>query len=172
MAFKGQIKIYVGWEWDDGAADNANISYNESLADGVGVNQAEAVYHVDSIELLDGNNTTYDLTALVRQVQGDPTHLTSFLTVKCIAFINESTAGELVVGAAAANEWSEPFGADGDTVIVPADSPVLLASRRCGHEIDDTNKNLKVAAQGGDVTYSMAIIGTLNSATGECSSSA
>ena len=80
--------------------------------------------------------------------------------------------GQLVVGGAASNEWSEPFGADGDKVVCPLDSPVELVNRQCVWEVDATNKNLKIAAEGGDVTYSIAIIGLLNPATGECSSSA
>jgi hypothetical protein len=172
MAFQGQIKAYLGWEWDDGAKDASNLSVNDTWADGVGVNQAEAVWHKEDVELLNAASTTYDLTALVRSVIGDTTHVTSLVSVNAILIVNQSTSGgELVIGGAAANEWSEPFGADGDKVKVPLDSPLLLGNRRCGWEVDDSNKNLKLLAQGGDVTYSIAIIGTINFTTGECSSS-
>lgn len=172
MSFTGQLKVYTGWEWEDGAKDANNLSYVKTFADGVGVNQAEAVFHVDSEELLDSASTTYDLTNLNRQVLGDPDYNITFITIKQVVIVNESTSGELLVGAAASNEWSEPFGDDGDQVSVRPDSPLVLASYRCGWEVDDTTKNLKIQAVGDDVTYSMAIIGTVNSATGECSSSA
>lgn len=172
MSFQGQIKASFGWEWDEGATDSSDLKFNETLADGVGVNQAEAVWHKEDVELLNAASTTYDLTSLIRTVIGDTTHVTALVSVNGILIINKSTAGgEVLVGGAASDEWSEPFGADGDKVRVPLDSPLVLVSRRCGWEVDDSNKNLKLLAQGGDVTYSIAIIGTINFTTGECSSS-
>lgn len=167
--FKAQLKVYLGWEWDDGAQDKGNVSIDETFEDGTGVDQAEAVYHVVSETILDGNSNTYDLTALLRQVLGDELS-TTLVTIKELLIINESTSGNLVVGNAAADEWSEPFGADGDTLVIRPDSPCLLSSRRCGWEIDGSNKNLKIAASGDDVTFSMVIIGLLTPATGVCSS--
>ena len=83
-------------------------------------------------------------------------------SVKALLVINESTSvGELVVGNAATDPWSEPFGADGDLIAAPPDSPILLANRQEGWEVDNANRNLKLAAAGGDVTYSIAIVGTI-----------
>jgi hypothetical protein len=165
------MKGYLGWNWDDGAKDFDNLNYNKPWTSGTAFNEAEAVYKIESATILDAASVTFDLTALTRTVLGDTLN-TVFVTIKAILIVNESTSGgELVVGAAASNEWSEPFGADGDTGIVPLDSPWLWASRRCGKFVDASNKNLKLAAVGGDVTYSMAIIGTITGATGECSSS-
>ena len=171
MTFKGNLQSVLSWNWNEGTADNSKLSYSKTFTDGTGVNQAEGVWHKESVLLLDAASTTYDLTALVRQILGDPTHITTFVTIKSILIVNLSTSGgHLLVGGAAANEWSEPFGADGDKVKCELDSPLMLATRRCGWEVDGTNKNLKVAAVGGDVTYSIAIVGLLTPATGECSS--
>lgn len=173
MSFKGSIRAFLGWNWVQGTEDNAKLSYDKALTDGAGVNEAEGIWHKESVLLLDAASETLDLTALVRTVLGDTTHNTTFVTIKGILVVNESTSGgELVIGGAATDEWSELFGADGDKIRVPLDSPMLWSSRRCGKEVDATNKNLKIAAEGGDVTYSIAIAGLLTPATGECSSSA
>lgn len=169
MSFKAQFKLYVGWEWDEGARDVDNVTIDRTFLEGTDINQAEAVYHKDSETILDGNSVTFDLTNLTRVALGD-TLETTFITIKQILIVNESTSGDLILGAAGTNEWSEPFGADGDTLNIPPDSPDLLSSRRCGWEVDGTNKNLKIAASGDDVTYSLVIIGLVTPATGECSS--
>ena len=74
---------------------------------------------------------------------------------------HDTSEGQLVVGAAASDQWAEPFGADGDQVVVPVDSPLLLANPTAGWTVDASNKNLKLAASGGDVDYSIAILGAV-----------
>ena len=160
MSFKAEVKASVGWNWDDGAVDNDRLDYARQLLEGSGNNQAQAVWGAEDQLLLDGASTTLDLTCLARTVLGDTLTVT-FLTVKALLIVNQSTSGgELVLGGAAADEWSEPFVADGDQITVPLDSPLLLGNRQAGWEVDDSNKNLKLAASGGDVTFSIAIVGT------------
>ena len=164
MSFKGEVKASIGWNWNDGAVDNDRLDYAEQLLDGNGENQAEAVWHSESQTLPSGESTTLDLSALSRTVLGDVNTVT-FLSVKALLVVNQSTSGgELLLGGAAADEWSEPFGADGDQVTVPLDSPLLLSNRQAGWDVDDANKNLKLAAAGGEVTYSIAIVGTTTAA--------
>lgn len=160
MSFKAEVKALVGWNWGDGAVDNDRLDYVQRLLEGNGANQAEAVWHAQNQTLLDAASTTLDLTALTRIVLGD-THTVTFLTVKALLIVNLSTSGgELLLGGAASDEWSEPFGADGDQLAVPLDSPLLLANRQAGWNVDEVNRNLKLAAGGGDVTYGIAIVGT------------
>ena len=164
MSFKAEVKASVGWNWNQGAVDNSRLDYAQRLLDGNGDNQAEAVWHAENQTLLDAAATTLDLTALTRTILGD-VHTVTFLTVKTLLIVNQGTSGgQLLVGGAASDEWSEPFGADGDQVTVPLDSPLLLANRQAGWNVDDANKNLKLAASGGDVTYSIAIVGTTTAA--------
>lgn len=171
MSFKAKLTAGGAWEWNSGVVDEARLDYSKLLIHGPEANQAEAVWHEEDVELLEGVSRTLDLTALTRTVFGD-TLTTTLLLVKSILIVNKSTAGgKLLLGGAAANEWSECFGADGDAAEVPLDSPLLLSNRKCGWEVDDTHKNLKIAAVGGDVTYSIAIIGTTTTAIGDCSSS-
>ncbi len=161
MTFQAEIKATLGWRWDDGARDINQLGYEQSLAEGNGDNQAEAAWHLESQVLLDTNSTTLDLTALTRTILGDTLSVT-FLTVKALMIVNQSTGtGELLIGGAGTNEWSEPFGADGDLATVPPDSTLLLTNRKQGWDVDSTNKNLKLAASGGDVTFSIALVGTI-----------
>ncbi|OHB67852.1 MAG: hypothetical protein A2V70_19915 [Planctomycetes bacterium RBG_13_63_9] len=160
MSFKAEVKASLGWNWNDGAVDNNRLDFAVALPGGNGEGQAEAVWHVEDQTLLDATSIIFDLTELSRTVFGDTVTVT-FLTVKALLIVNRSTdGGELVVGNAPADWWSEPFGADGDRVIVPPDSPLLLANRQEGWDVDNASRNLQLAAIGGDVTYSMAIVGT------------
>lgn len=161
MSFKAEVKASVGWNWSEGAVDNDRLDYAERLTDGNGDNQAEAVWHAEDQTLLDATSITLDLTSLTRTILGD-THTVTFLTVKALLIVNRSSSGgQLLLGGAATEEWSEPFGADGDQLAVPPDSPLLLANRQAGWNVDEGNKNLKLAASGGDVTYSIAVVGTI-----------
>ncbi len=164
MSFKGEIKASAGWNWNEGAVDNDRLDYAEQLLDGNGDNQAEAAWHAESQTLLSGTSTTLDLSNLTRTVLGDA-HAVTFLTVKALLIVNESTGtGELIVGGAASNIWSAPFGSATDTVDVPPDSPLLLANRKDGWVVDASNQNLKLTASGDDVTYSIAVLGTITAA--------
>jgi hypothetical protein len=172
MSFSAELVARLGWRWDDGAVDDDDLSMIDTFADGTDVEEAEGVWHKEAVAILNGASVTYDLTALTRTVLGQ-TLSTVFYTIRAILVKNTTAAGEgiVVVGGAASNEWSECFAADGDKVQVPRDSVCLLSNRRCGWEVDDTHKNLKLAALGGDVTFDIAIIGTTSIATGDCSSS-
>ncbi len=165
MTFKAEIKASLGWNWADGATDNDRLDYAKQLLDGNADNQAEAVWHAEDQTLLSGNSTTLDLTALTRTVLGDVNTVT-LLTVKAmlIAAAADNT-GQLLVGGAAADEWSAPFGADGDQAVISPDGVLLLVNRAGGWAVDDSNKNLELAASGGDVTYSIAIVGTITAAS-------
>jgi len=164
MSFKAEVKASVGWNWNEGAIDNQRLDYAEQLLAGNGDDQAEAVWHAENQTLPDAASVTLDLTALTRSVLGDINTVT-FLKVKALLVVNlDSGGGRLLLGGAAADEWSEPFGADGDQVAVEPDSPLLLANRGSGWEVSDADKNLKLAASGGGVTYSIAIVGTTTAA--------
>ncbi len=170
MSFKAEVTASIGWHWNDGALDNARLEYAERLSEGSGDNQAEAVWHVENQTLLNGTSVTLDLTYLTRTVLGD-TNTVTFLKVKALLVVNLSTSGgELLVGGADADEWSEPFGADGDQVIVSRDSVLMLTNRQQGWDVDDNSRILRLAAYDGDVAYSTAIVGTMtNSGSGSSS---
>jgi hypothetical protein len=164
MSFKAEVKASVGWSWNDGALDNDRLDYSAQLLEGNGDGQAEAVWHLEDQTLLSGASSTLDLTLLARTVLGD-LHTVTLLKVKALLIVSAATSvGRLLVGGAAADEWSEPFGADGDQIAVPPGSPWLIANRLAGWDMDDSHKNLKLAASAGDVDYSICIVGTVTAA--------
>jgi hypothetical protein len=163
MTFKAEIQTSLGWNWNEGAVDNQRFEYAKQFPQGNGADQAEAVWHAEDQVLLSGASVTLDLTALQRVILGD-TNTVAFLTVKAIWIVNKNTSGgHLLVGGAATDQWSEPFGADGHQIRVPLDSPLLLCNRKSGWPVDQTNRNLKLAAVDGNATYSLAILGTTSS---------
>jgi len=161
MSFKADLRASAGWSWSDGAVDSGRLGYAKQLLEGNGDDQAEAVWHAENQVLPDGDSTTLDLTNLTRTVLED-LHTVTFVKVRALLLVNLSTdVGALIVGGAGADEWSAPFTADGDQIRVPPDSPLLLANRQLGWDVDDSHKNLRLAASGGDVTYSIALLGNL-----------
>ena len=166
----------LGWTWDDrvGASlitDSNRLDFDKSLAEGPGVDQADAVWHVEEQALAAGQSTTLELDALEQSRFGD-TILVSLSRVKAILIVNRSTdSGRyLLVGGAPVDEWHAPFGAPGDTVKVMPDSPLLLANGREGWEVALGNTALKLAAVGGHIGYDVAILGTLAGEAGSSSS--
>lgn len=171
--FSGDVITRIRWDWedDDGTTiDNGSIMQQSRFTDGTDEEEAEACWHLVGASLLDSAIETHDLTALTRELFGD-THVTTLVTVRAILIRNlDTSTGSLVVGGASSNEWSEPFAADGDKIVVPPNSAFSISNLNTGWTVDDSNKNLKLAASGGDVNYDIAIVGTLT-ASGSSSSS-
>ena len=164
MTFKAEIRASLGWNWLDGAADNARLDYVRQLLEGNVAGQAEAVWHAAGQTLLDGASLTLDLTALTRTVLGDLNTL-MLLTVRALLIVSSGdSVGKLVLGGAAADAWWGPFAAEGQQLVIPPGGPLLLAHPGDGWPVDDTHKSLKLAALDGDVTYSIAIVGTTTAA--------
>jgi hypothetical protein len=160
MTFKAEIRASIGWKWDEGAVDDGRLEYAKQFLEGHGDGEAEAAWHAEDQTLPEGGVATLDLTALARRVLGDRL-TTCLLRVKGLLVINhDSSTGRLVLGGAGGPEWSAPFGADGDTVEVRPQSAVLLANKPDGWPVDDANKLLRLAAAGGCLTYSIAVVGT------------
>lgn len=175
-SFKGEIKCSLGWKWttDGGVCDDDSLVYWEKFADGYDDNEAEAAWFVESGTLLEDASVTYDLAALTRTLFGDTTTIT-LTRIKALLIVNTGTGiGKLVVGNATSNAWAAPWRCDGtDTSItedVLPDSPMLKANRQDGWDVCATQKNIKLTARNGAVTYSIAVFGTV-SETGIGSSS-
>jgi len=174
--FKGEAKLSIGWKWitDGTIIDDGKVSYWKKWTDGYDDNEAEAAWVVDSGTLLEDGSVTYDLTALTRTIFGDTTTVT-LTRIKALIIVVESTGiGKLVVGNAATNAWAAPWNCDGEdtsvTEDVPPDSAMVKTNRQDGWDVNATQKNIKLTARNGGVTYSIAVVGTV-SETGIGSSS-
>ncbi len=158
--FNAEVLARLGWNWvSAGVTDSDKVDHNTRFTTGFNWNEAEAAWKLGSVTLADAASIIYDLSNLTQQRFGD-TQVIALIDVRAILITNETVGeGTLIVGDAGANEWSEMFGADGDTIKVEPNSPFLIANKLDGWDVDATNKNLKLTASGGEVTYSIAIIG-------------
>jgi hypothetical protein len=171
--FAGQIAAELGWKWtgeDGSTVDRGSLRATSRLTDGTDADEAEAVWHVEDASLLNSASSTLDLTALTRTLFGS-THTTTLVTVRALAVVNDAASeGNLVIGDAASDAWTGPLGASGDTLIIPPGGSAFIHAPSAGWEVTASAKDLKLAAAGGDVTYSVAIIGTLTEAESGSSS--
>jgi hypothetical protein len=175
-SLRSTIHARLGWTWRDRAGttevvDNSRLETKINLADGAGASQADAVWHAEDATLADGQWVDLELNALEQILFGAPI-LIRLDRVKTLLIVNKSAgAPYLRVGAAAAGEWYEPFGAPGNAVKVMPGSPVLLANARDGWSVDAQHARLRLSAVGGTVTFDIAILGTLSDTYGSSSAS-
>jgi hypothetical protein len=174
---RSSIAAQLGWTWRDqlgtsAIVDSSRLPFNKSLADGAEADQADAVWHAEDQALSAGQSVTLELDALEQTCFGDTISI-PLSRVKAILIVNKNTAGNgyLLVGGAAVDEWHAPFGAAGDTAKVMLQSPLLLVNSRDGWEVELGSTALKIAAIGGDVTFDVAILGTLVGQSSSSSSS-
>jgi hypothetical protein len=160
--FRAELLARLGWKRTSGSVtDEQQCKYCQPLECGDGPGQAEAAWQDADAFLLDGAARPLDLTALTRPMFDD-LHTTVLVTVRAILLVNNNVAqGRLVVGRAAQHEWFAPFSAAGGMLEVPPQSAALVSNRQAGWAVDAARRNLKLAAVGGDVSYSIAILGTL-----------
>ena len=164
--FRSAIAAEIGWTWQDHVGqspivDSNRHAFQQSLADGSGLDQCDAVWHVQDQPLPAGQSTILNLDLLEQTLFGNAIVI-PLAKVKAILIENRSEAagGYLLVGGAPVDAWSAPFGAAGDTIRVMPQSPLLLANTHDGWPLD-AGAALRLAAVGQDVIYSVAILGTL-----------
>jgi hypothetical protein len=160
MSFKSQINVSLGWNWNEGAVDNGRLDFIKQFLDTSEIRPADAVWNAKNGVLSSGSSATFDLTALQKTILGG-TNTVNFATVLAVMIVNHG-GGSLTVGGASSNEWSAPFSSPGDQIVVPPGSPWLLCNCQNSWSVDSTHRNLKIAAAGGDVTYSIVLVGELN----------
>jgi hypothetical protein len=159
MAFKSQINVSLGWNWNEGAVDNGRADYAKQLLDAGGDFAADAAWSAKEQMLVSGGSIALDLTALQKTILGGA-YSVGLAAVKAVMVVNHA-GGTLTLGGAPANEWSAPFGSPGDQIALPPDNSCLLSNARTGWPVSAAQRNLKLAATGGDVIYSIVLIGTL-----------
>ncbi len=159
------IHAELGWTWSDTVSQTTIVNSNRlrslsDLADGTGADQADIVWHVEAQSLAAAASTTLELDNLSQSLFGDTISL-SLANVKAILIDNTSaTAGYLLIGGAAVDEWYTPFAAAGDKVKVMAGGQLLLANPGAGWSVAAGSTDLKIEAFTATVTYDIAILGT------------
>ena len=159
------IRAELGWTWRDESGETAIVDSNRlrkliDLADGTGSDQADTVWHAQEQSLATGASTTLSLDDLAQSIFGDSISL-SFSKIKALLIANTSTtAGYLLVGGAASDQWYEPFAASGDKIKVMPGGQLLLTHPGTGWSVAAGSTDLKIAAVGATVSYDIAILGT------------
>ena len=172
---QSRIRAELAWTWVDHVdtlpiVDSNRLQITVNIPDGHDIGQADAIWHSSNQSLSAGQSTIYELDQLTQDLFG------SFIeipldSVKAILINNKAGDGHLVVGGAASNAWEEPFGAPGDQLTVPPESPLLIANSQDGWIIPVGQTDLKLQAVDGPVTYDIVILGTLATAQPSSSSS-
>lgn len=174
------LGVYAGilFEWID-QADNGVVSFrdrghvvlNQRMESGSADLEGNQIWHSRPGEyrrLSAGGSVTFDLTALTLEMLGYTASLDPFVEIRSVLVINRTSVqgSYLLVGAAASNEWHEPFGAAGDTVRCAAGSQLMLSSLVDGWPVSGSSKNLKIANPSAvDVDYEICILGTTAAST-------
>ena len=160
MAFSGQNKIIVGWKWISGTAtDSDNILTNIIISDGSGSGEADGSWNSDPVTLLSGTTTTYDLTALPKILFGASVEYEFSRVISLVIKVDSTSTGTLVVGGASSNTWIGPFADTSDKIQIEPNSNWYVDALNSGWTVSGTVKNLKLEASGGDVLYTLAIVG-------------
>lgn len=192
MTFKAGCKAWLGWKWDDGAIDNNRLEFTANLPEGIDSGQANASWHEEDQELAAGEVQDWDLTALPRTIFGE-TFYTHFERIQFIEIVvTSTTGGTLEVGNCPVDPWSKPFGHDSHIVKVPPDSTLVLSNHLAGWDVtglgtgsssssssgecgeadfSSADRYLRVRCTGGTLTYSIAIVGTIEEASSSSSGS-
>jgi hypothetical protein len=146
----------MGWRWSDGATFDDRLEYVRQWLEAEATG-SEAAWLISNQLLQDGQSVTFDLGYLERDVLGDIL-ITSLSEVSAVLLINHAAdGGQLYVGGADVDAWDAPL--DGGRLIVAPDGAVMLASRAAPWPVDGSHHNLRLAASGGDVMYSIALMG-------------
>ncbi len=161
------IRASLGWAFKETLADASTVNdigtleYTLSMPDGVtdASSQSDKIWHWKNATL--STNETFDLSALTNTVFG-ATVTIAFVEVTGIFIKNNNTSATniLIVGAAAANAWEAPWGGTGPTIKVPPNG-IWMQTNPLGTAwtVNGTNKNLKIAAGAGTISYNIVIVG-------------
>jgi len=172
ISLRSTILAQIGWTWNDQEndvtmTDSNKLVSSQELSSGTGTNQADCVWHEESQVLAIGESTTWELDALTKSFFGD-TITIQLLTIKAILILNKTatSGGTLVVGGASSNQWYSAFNAADNKVKIEAGGLLLMSNPGDGWAVSAGSTDLKIESTGGNVTYDVAIIGTMNAAGG------
>ncbi len=162
MSFQAEVRSSMGWRWSDGATFDDRLEYVRQWLE-VETTGAEAAWLAEDQLLATGQSILVDLTCLERNVLGDIL-ITSLSEVATLLIVNHAAdGGRLYIGGSPIDPWDAPL--DGGRLIVPPNGAVMLAGRTFAWPVDSSHRNLQLAAAGGDVKYSIAVIGATPSSS-------
>ncbi|MCV0371078.1 hypothetical protein [Filomicrobium sp.] len=165
MTLRTTIQAAIGAEVSktaDFAAVKQSIPAHAAikLANGTGTDEADVIF-ADQRTLNASGNEDLDLTGVLENALGEAAN---FATVKALLIRAASgNTNDVVVGPAAANGFTGPFGDDSDRIEIPPGGAFLAAAPNAGWDVTaGTGDLLNVAnsGAGSPVTYDVIIVGT------------
>jgi hypothetical protein len=163
-----EIKASIHWLFEETLdlstlVDSAKLEFSESLADGVGADQADLIWH-DTRVLAAAANDDLDLTALTTTIHGSTVTI-DLAKVKAILIHNTATDADedLQLDSSVANAFVAPFAGSATSKLeIPAGSPLLLVNQGGGWIVTaGTGDILRITNAGaGSVTYKIVVVGT------------
>lgn len=163
---KSNITSRLNWAWRDRSGslpivDANRLDFDLNMESGESSGRCNAVWHDESLTLGTGETLVLHLDELSRTLFGAELAI-SFIAVKALLIVHrgsEATSGSLLIGGASSEEWSEPFGAPGDTLSLPPNSPLLLCNSGTGWPVTPAANALALQAIGGAVEFDVAVLG-------------
>ncbi len=164
QSLRSLVSAQLGWTWRDEQdfallADDNRLEYRSPLPSGTAAGEADAVWYAAGSALAENASQRWDLTALPRNVFGR-TITQSFAAIKALLLLPRGESqGVLVLGGDTLTPWWEPFGAAEQTLRISPAGALLLSHPGTGWMVTAQACNLQLKAQGGSVSYDLALIG-------------
>lgn len=157
-------RMECGWTWMDTSisrrvTDSTKLSFRcDSLAPST-LPDVDIAWYLESQTLCKDASVTYDLTSLAQLIFGRNVTFT-LGAVKLLYLYNRSNTGVLNISSEVLTPWTGPFALAGDALNIEPGTPLLLANFGTGWSVDSTAKKIKLTANGNDVLFDIAILGT------------
>lgn len=136
-------------------------TYSHTFTDGAGANQVDRIY-TEQRTLTASATTTLDLAGVLTDPFGT---VITFARIKAILiFADDANTNNVIMGAAASNQFVGPFGDASDTISTkPGGTTMLIAPDATGWPVSaGSTDNLKFANSAGStsVIYDLVILGS------------
>lgn len=160
------VLCQLGWRYtaDRGLAtlrEASELAKLLHLGPGDGAGQVDQLWYDAERPVDDLSFEDLDLTALPRTLYNTDFDL-AFANVRALVIVNLATdpSHVLAIGAAASNAWSPWISSGSASVMLEADSALVLTNRKNDWPVDSSNKVLRIANGSEDpVSYRIAIAG-------------
>lgn len=136
-----------------------NATYENKYVDGSsGAGKGNKNISLSGATVVNGAAVTHDLTAMTGGLFGVAVN---FSGIACIIVKNSaSSGGNLLIGAAASNQFAYFVGdAASDKIVVAPGETMVILNRTTPAVVDGTHKSLKVDSSAATCTYDLIIIG-------------
>lgn len=163
-----EIRASLAWLFQDAldlsiVSDASKLDIVKTLADGVGADQADKIWH-DERTVAAGANDDLQLSALAHAVFGNSLVI-GLARLKAVLLVNTSTtAGDrLRLDSSVANACTGPFSGSATSKIeVGPDSALLLSSKRDGWTVTPATADmLRISNPGANaIMYKIVLVGT------------